>query len=267
MDNPCALTLTPTSTTDLEHALHRRRARRAARLRSAVGSSSTSHKSPPLAGCTRRHTMALARAYRAARTRTCSPPPVEGKEEERYCFAVAPVVGSGEGEGEGFGEMKQERGKERRETPFERAMARVRALVADGTQLPPRREDGRAGLGSRSRRGAGWHRRGYRDECGFMWINVKEGTYGPVRGREARERETMREFVEGVFDSHASSSTASDGGYADLLFRRKSLLRVLVDLENRGLPDEEALVCDYFDGGETVYFKAYDSEGVECSLH
>ncbi|KAI1640841.1 hypothetical protein F4809DRAFT_637290 [Biscogniauxia mediterranea] len=290
MDNPRAplLLTTPNLENPLHHHHHHhraRRTRRAARLRSAVvasgssiSTSSSAGSSPPppplrggaaAAASTRRHMVALARAYRAARTR---PRPVvgggKGKKEERgeqeeYCFAV-----------EEEGKEKKKEMERADESPFEKAMARMRELVGRGPStadglLPPRREDGRAGLengraGKGKVRGAGWHRRGYRDRGGFMWINVKEGTYGPVRGREASERETMRGFVRDVFDSHASA-TDSAGGYADLFFRKKSLVRMLVDLENRGLPDEEALVCDYFDGGETVYFKVYDKEGVECS--
>ncbi|KAI1492286.1 hypothetical protein F5X96DRAFT_402474 [Biscogniauxia mediterranea] len=283
MDNPrraplLLTTPTPNLENPLQHHHHHRarRARRAARLRSAVvasGSTGISPPPPPLRGAasTRRHMVALARAYRAART--TRPQPIGGggkeeqgeQEEEEYCFAVEE-------------EERSEKEKKEKENGFEKAMARMReelvgrgplTLTADDGLLPPRREDGRAGLLENGKgkkvRGAGWHRRGYRDQDGCMWINVKEGTYGPVRGREASERETMRGFVRGVFDSHASTTTDCAGGYADLLFRKKSLVRMLVDLENRGLPDEEALVCDYFDGGETVYFKVYDKEGVECS--
>lgn len=73
------------------------------------------------------------------------------------------------------------------------------------TRMPPERIH-RAqrvrGVGplNRSRRnvrGAGWHRRGYRDH-GDMWINVKEGSYGAVHGMDVNENETLAGFVKWV---------------------------------------------------------------------
>lgn len=50
-------------------------------------------------------------------------------------------------------------------------------------------------LSSRKARGAGWHKRGYRD-LGGMWINVKAG--GAVRGMDVNENATLKEFVRQV---------------------------------------------------------------------
>ena len=46
-------------------------------------------------------------------------------------------------------------------------------------------------------------------------------------------------------------------------FRKRSLVRTLIDHEDNGAPDWSVLVCDYFDGGETVYFKVFDEFGNE----
>ena len=44
----------------------------------------------------------------------------------------------------------------------------------------------------------------------------------------------------------------------DVHFRKRSLVRTLMDHEDNGAPEWSVLVCDYFDGGETVYFKVWD---------
>lgn len=48
-------------------------------------------------------------------------------------------------------------------------------------------------------RGAGWHRKGYRDR-GCMWLNFKRAycTMPFVRGSDINESETMQEFLDGV---------------------------------------------------------------------
>lgn len=47
----------------------------------------------------------------------------------------------------------------------------------------------------------------------------------------------------------------------DLLFRKKSLRQLLADLRKAGLREEDVLVRDLLDGGETVYYRLYDEEG------
>lgn len=41
----------------------------------------------------------------------------------------------------------------------------------------------------------------------------------------------------------------------DIFFRRKSLLQMLEEFEEEGRAENEDLVCNFFDGGETVIFK------------
>ncbi|KAI5920116.1 hypothetical protein F4810DRAFT_684129 [Camillea tinctor] len=270
-DLPCPLSRsraraigrTPAEHAALEQALERRRARRAAeaaRMRSVIGTSPTSASATPGGGAgSRRMLLSLVHGYRAAKAARLRSPAEEpaakggderglGEDESEYCFAAPP--------------------KRHSVDPFDHAMQRMREEVGEAppAQTPPRVDGARRCAGStRKVRGAGWHRRGYRD-LGCMWINVKEGTKGPVRGQDVREDRTLRGFVRDVFASHASSSLYDSGLHCDLFFRKKSLIRMLVDLENEGRSDEETLVCDYFDGGETVYIKAYDTFGHERSL-
>lgn len=56
------------------------------------------------------------------------------------------------------------------------------------------------------------------------------------------------------------------GWYADLFFRKQSLIKFLAELECQGYAEEEVLVRDYFDGGETVYFKVYDAAGMQQDM-
>lgn len=46
-------------------------------------------------------------------------------------------------------------------------------------------------------KGAGWHKRGYRDDAGCMWINVKEGEVC-TKGLDIHEGWTLAEFVRKV---------------------------------------------------------------------
>lgn len=46
-------------------------------------------------------------------------------------------------------------------------------------------------------KGAGWHKRGYRDDGGYMWINVKEGEEC-TKGHDVHEGSTLAEFVREV---------------------------------------------------------------------
>ncbi|EMR63757.1 hypothetical protein UCREL1_9284 [Eutypa lata UCREL1] len=163
-------------------------------------------------------------------------------------------------------------------TGFERALQRMRDRVEaeaevgiQGPSPPPPlpsrvnapRRTGRVNYSSRKARGAGWHRRGYRDS-GDLWINVREGSYGSVKGRDENENETLRAFVRHVFDSWNACHYPEDW-YCDLFFRKRSLIRLLVDLENKGVEEHEVIVRDYFDGGETVYFKVFNAEGEQQS--
>lgn len=46
-------------------------------------------------------------------------------------------------------------------------------------------------------KGAGWHRRGYRDDEGYMWVNVKEGEEC-TKGQDVDEGSTLADFVRQV---------------------------------------------------------------------
>lgn len=54
--------------------------------------------------------------------------------------------------------------------------------------IPSRRND----------RGAGWHKRGYRVN-GDMWLNIKEGSYGAVRGMDVNENSTITELLNLIY--------------------------------------------------------------------
>lgn len=47
----------------------------------------------------------------------------------------------------------------------------------------------------------------------------------------------------------------------DLQFRKKSLRQVLVDAEAHGLDEEDLVLRDLMDGGETCYYKVLDENG------
>ncbi|KAL2273702.1 hypothetical protein FJTKL_04156 [Diaporthe vaccinii] len=113
-------------------------------------------------------------------------------------------------------------------------------------------------------KGAGWHKRGYRDDGGYMWINVKEEEEC-TKGNDVHEGSTLAEFVRDV----QGFQEGSDYGYQarrgtmtwDLLFWKESLRQLLEDLKEAGLEEEDILVRDLLDGGETVYYRLYDEEG------
>ncbi|KAI1361977.1 hypothetical protein F5Y08DRAFT_286614 [Xylaria arbuscula] len=143
--------------------------------------------------------------------------------------------------------------------------AKFRAIVAAAKSdptlpalgIPPGRTS-KPTYSPRNVRGAGWHRRGYRDH-GNMWINVKAGSYGYTREMDVYENEGLADFVRTIF--HGWATKYPEGWYCDLFFKKKSLTRLLIDLENNGLDMDLILVKDFFDGGETVYFKLFDAAG------
>ncbi|KAI2638774.1 hypothetical protein GGS26DRAFT_542816 [Hypomontagnella submonticulosa] len=117
-------------------------------------------------------------------------------------------------------------------------------------------------MSQRKVKGAGWHRRGWRDN-GRMWINIKDGSYGPVHGMDVNENDTLARFVRYVVYRQTMSDyyPQKEGWTWDLQFRRKSLIAMLDEFEEEGIPEDEVLVRDYFDGGETVIFKVFDEYG------
>ncbi|KAI0888698.1 uncharacterized protein GGS22DRAFT_62326 [Annulohypoxylon maeteangense] len=123
---------------------------------------------------------------------------------------------------------------------------------------------GPSNLSRRQVRGAGWHRRGWRDR-GCMWINVKEGSYGAVHGTDVNENQTLTEFVEDIawYQSRGACYPHEEGWTWDLFFRRKSLVSLLEEFKEEGRAEGDDLVRDFFDGGETVIWKVYDEYGEE----
>ncbi|KAI1337099.1 hypothetical protein F5Y15DRAFT_161203 [Xylariaceae sp. FL0016] len=102
---------------------------------------------------------------------------------------------------------------------FEHALYRQRTLGTSPAPMPPRTKDppknrrGPTSLSYRKARGAGWHRRGYRDH-GCMWLNVKEGSYGCVRGEDVLENAMLALFVKSVIS--ARDRKFPRGWYCDL---------------------------------------------------
>ncbi|TFK46637.1 hypothetical protein OE88DRAFT_1637866 [Heliocybe sulcata] len=114
--------------------------------------------------------------------------------------------------------------------------------------MPPARRS------TRSRRGAGWHKKGYRDR-GDMWINIRRAMYpGPfVRGTDVNEYATLGGFLDDVTrDVRMEEGFPIPGDW-------------LLDVQRRGkslfLEPREDPITDYFDGGETVTCKVFDEEG------
>lgn len=72
-------------------------------------------------------------------------------------------------------------------------------------------------------------------------------------------------------DTNTTSAwfTGSQGDYIpygpyqtwDLRFRKKSLCQLVEDMEAQGLEEQDVIVRDLFDGGETVYYRVYDEDG------
>ncbi|GAW27203.1 hypothetical protein SAMD00023353_8400220 [Rosellinia necatrix] len=86
---------------------------------------------------------------------------------------------------------------------FDYAMFRAKVAAAkSGPTLPalgvPPRRTSRPAHTGLNVRGAGWHKRGYRDH-GMMWINVRQGSYGHTSGTDAPETGTLTKFIRSVF--------------------------------------------------------------------
>ncbi|KZT23960.1 hypothetical protein NEOLEDRAFT_1149021 [Neolentinus lepideus HHB14362 ss-1] len=117
--------------------------------------------------------------------------------------------------------------------------------------MPPARRS------TRSRRGAGWHKKGYRDG-GDMWINVRRAMYvGPfVRGMDVNEYSTLEDFLNDV---------TIVIGYVEMEEGFPIPEDWMLDVQRRGkslfVEPMEASITDYFDGGETVTCKVFDEEG------
>ncbi|KAG6354432.1 hypothetical protein INS49_004449 [Diaporthe citri] len=100
--------------------------------------------------------------------------------------------------------------------------------------------------------------------CGKRRAKGKSKGEGEVciKGLGVHEGWTLAEFVREI----QRFQEGSDYGYQarrgtvtwDLLFRKKSLRKLLADLEEAGLEEEDVLVRDLLDGGETVYYRLYD---------
>lgn len=84
-----------------------------------------------------------------------------------------------------------EAGDEGRAMPAVSVAQRRAALLA-----PFRVTDVRRRAKGKSK-GAGWHRRGYRDDGGYMWVNVKEGEEC-TKGQDIYESSTLADFVREV---------------------------------------------------------------------
>ncbi|ROW18372.1 hypothetical protein VPNG_00081 [Cytospora leucostoma] len=90
-------------------------------------------------------------------------------------------------------------------------------------------------------RGSGWHKKGWRF-MGEMWINVKVGGEY-TRGQDVDEDLTLAGFVEQIQSSQEGTDfQPSNGQTWDLLFRKKSLRQLLVDMEAQGLRGDDVLV-------------------------
>ncbi|KAI1386149.1 uncharacterized protein F4822DRAFT_431022 [Hypoxylon trugodes] len=97
--------------------------------------------------------------------------------------------------------------------------------------------------------------------------NVKgaEGSYGAVRGTDINENMTLAEFVRLIvsLQERGEYYPHKEGWTYDLFFRRKSLFEMLDEFREQRRAEQDDLVRDYFDGGETVIWKVYDEEGLE----
>lgn len=67
------------------------------------------------------------------------------------------------------------------------AQRRAALLAPFGVTGSRRRAKGKS-------KGAGWHKRGYRDDGGYMWINVKEGEEC-TKGQDVWEGATLADFL------------------------------------------------------------------------
>ncbi|KAJ7600745.1 hypothetical protein C8J56DRAFT_16658 [Mycena floridula] len=105
----------------------------------------------------------------------------------------------------------------------------------------------------RNVRGAGWHRRGYRD-AGCMWINVKLGSYGHVRGQDVQEDMSINDFWNQVIRGiEMEDGFPLPAGWTFGLYSRRKLLE----------QSDTERIDTIFDGGETVTVKIFDEEDQE----
>ncbi|KAF9459499.1 hypothetical protein BDZ94DRAFT_1171479 [Collybia nuda] len=105
---------------------------------------------------------------------------------------------------------------------------------------------------SRSARGAGWHKKGYRNK-GYMWINVRRGSYSPTRGTDVNEYATIEEFwLDTVRGIMMEDGFPLPEGWTFQLTSNKRVIE----------PSDE-LISTIFDGGENVYVKIYDTDNLE----
>lgn len=104
-------------------------------------------------------------------------------------------------------QQHEEQQKRQYHSGFYDALQRMHELIATTdthpTNLPPPPRGPGSGAPAQLRfgrkvRGAGWHRRGYRD-FGSMWVNVRDGSYGHTRGQDVEENITLQGFVRQVF--------------------------------------------------------------------
>ncbi|KAF3902214.1 hypothetical protein ABW21_db0208779 [Orbilia brochopaga] len=96
----------------------------------------------------------------------------------------------------------------------------------------------------------------------YLLFRLKEGSHGPTRTYEASAKETLASFVQGIIcdESEGDWYPTQPGWTYDMLSRRKSLIRLVEELEEKG---EMINVGDMFRGGETIHWRIYDETGQE----
>ncbi|KAI1325081.1 hypothetical protein F5Y16DRAFT_401823 [Xylariaceae sp. FL0255] len=123
--------------------------------------------------------------------------------------------------------------------------------------MPPNRRTVPSAM--RDARGAGWHRRGYR-QYGHLRVNVCLGSNGCVKGRDAWENEALSKFM--LIRLAANwQPRYPEGYYYDLFLKGKSMTEMLVYFDDQGYGMEKVLAKEYLDGGEMIIFKVLDSYG------
>jgi hypothetical protein len=87
-------------------------------------------------------------------------------------------------------------------------------------------------------------------EIGYLFVNLKRGTYGFSRTHEVNENETISNFVRAM-----KRDVRTEDGW-DIAFR-------LTGAQSSIYPDSEQVMKTILDGGETVTAKIIDDEGVQ----